>query len=655
MKKECGYKQLAKEVIALCMMLLLVACGGGGGGSTAKQDQAAPLTPPTSINTAPSQSPPTSINASPALTGSPVTSITVGGVYNFRPGAVDSDGDRLVFSIRNRPVWANFSKSTGRLSGAPTVNDVGLTSNIVITLSDGIANVSSSPFSIRVDAAPTTNSAPTLTGNPSTSISVGSGYSFLPVADDIDGDNLIFSIANRPVWANFSKSTGLLSGSPGANNVGTTSNIVITVSDGTVSVASTAFSIRVDAAATTNSGPTLSGTPATSITVGEVYSFHPVAHDSDGDPLEFTIQNLPVWASFDRTTGLLSGSPSVSDIGSTSGIVITVSDGTASAATASFVIRVDKSSLPIPESRKYHPGHYVSLYKTDGTTEMIRYIKPNVIGMQRRYSWKDLEPRQGVYDFSKPQADMDFLARQGMRLIIVVEDKSFDGSIPLPLYMDSYNLPNEGKVSGYTAKRWDPYVVTRFKALFAAMGKKFDTQPYFEGVGIQETSLGLPKSVLTAQNYTPERYRDALVNVISGAAQSFPTSRVFWYMNFLPGHQSYLADIATAVAHHGVVMGGPDVLPDDSLLANMVYPLYSQFKGKIKLFCSVQFDSYRHLHADPTATTKYWTPNELLRFSRDKLHVNYLIWNRTTRPIPRDSYHWPNAVPIIVENPVVNP
>ena len=51
-----------------------------------------------------------------------------------------------------------------------------------------------------------------------------------------------------PVWANFDNKTGQLSGTPGTGSVGTYSNIVISVSDGTVSTKLPAFSIQVQAA-----------------------------------------------------------------------------------------------------------------------------------------------------------------------------------------------------------------------------------------------------------------------------------------------------------------------------------------------------------------------------------------------------------------------
>lgn len=90
----------------------------------------------------------------------------------------------------------------------------------------------------------------------------------------------------------------------------------------------------------TNQKPTISGTPATSVTVGNSYSFTPRAADADGDTLTFTINGAPVWATFDAGTGRLSGNPGTADVGLTEGIVITVSDGTDYASLPAFSLAV---------------------------------------------------------------------------------------------------------------------------------------------------------------------------------------------------------------------------------------------------------------------------------------------------------------------------
>jgi len=86
--------------------------------------------------------------------------------------------------------------------------------------------------------------------------------------------------------------------------------------------------------------PTISGTPATSAQAGTAYSFAPQASSSSGKTLSFSIQNKPSWATFSIASGQLSGTPGSSDVGTDAGIVITVSDGSLSAALAAFTITV---------------------------------------------------------------------------------------------------------------------------------------------------------------------------------------------------------------------------------------------------------------------------------------------------------------------------
>ena len=211
-------------------------------------------------------------------------------------------------------------------------------------------------------------------------------------------------------------------------------------------------------------------------------------------------------------------------------------------------------------------------------------------------------------------------------------------------------MPN--RKNAYTAVRWSPYVVTRLNALIAALGQRFDAHPNFEGImPTEESAPSVNRGVLEAAGYTPEKYRDAMIEILNGAAQSFPTSRVFWYMNFLPQHQGYLGDIADAVKANGVVLGGPDMLPDDHALVKNTYPIYDQLKGQMPMYGHISGACYRHLHKDASAPTKYWTMDELFKYSRKRMNVNYMFWVRLTRPSPSDAYDWTQALPVIANNP----
>jgi hypothetical protein len=110
------------------------------------------------------------------------------------------------------------------------------------------------------------NRAPTISGTPLTSVMQGNAYSFTPTGADADGNTLTFSVTNLPGWASFNSSTGRISGTPSAAQVGTYSNITISVSDGSANASLPAFSIQVVATATGSA--TLTWTPPTQNTDG---------------------------------------------------------------------------------------------------------------------------------------------------------------------------------------------------------------------------------------------------------------------------------------------------------------------------------------------------------------------------------------------------
>jgi len=85
---------------------------------------------------------------------------------------------------------------------------------------------------------------------------------------------------------------------------------------------------------------TLSGNPASSAVVGTTYSFSPSATASAGSKLTYSVQNKPLWASFDTTSGALSGAPDASNVGTYANIVISATDGSANASLAAFSITV---------------------------------------------------------------------------------------------------------------------------------------------------------------------------------------------------------------------------------------------------------------------------------------------------------------------------
>lgn len=94
---------------------------------------------------------PAAANSPPVIVGAPPAQVMVGQYYRFAPRAVDPDGDRLSFSIRNKPDWAFFNTLTGVLSGVPQAGSAGTYAGIEIIVSDGKASTSTSAFPISVE------------------------------------------------------------------------------------------------------------------------------------------------------------------------------------------------------------------------------------------------------------------------------------------------------------------------------------------------------------------------------------------------------------------------------------------------------------------------------------------------------------------------
>ena len=181
---------------------------------------------------------------------------------------------------------------------------------------------------------PAENTPPSIGGVPASEVPTGGTYRFLPDASDDDADSLQFSVIQLPTWATFDSATGEISGSPVVGDVGVFDNIVVRVSDGSETVELPAFSVTVVRA---NQSPSLSGTAVTRVLPGDAYQFTPEFSDADGDPLIFSVMNLPAWASFDATTGEIVGG-SVPE-GLYEDIVISVSDGQHSQSLAPFFVR----------------------------------------------------------------------------------------------------------------------------------------------------------------------------------------------------------------------------------------------------------------------------------------------------------------------------
>lgn len=332
--------------------------------------------------------------------------------------------------------------------------------------------------------------------------------------------------------------------------------------------------------------------------------------------------------------------------------------------------RVFSITVATPAELDYR-GHYIAFEENYFRNETLlanrdfnpacaapAYTSPKqgVKGVQMRWNWITLEPAPNTYDFSDIVAKLNLAQSKGLKLIVLPIDRTFNATNPVPADLQA-NYSYFHTANGWQATRWLAPLRTRWQAMHTAMAAAIKDHPALAGIGTQETSVGLSAAQEVTYSYTPVSYRDALISNLLHIGTAFPAKKVFFYQNFLSGNNSLLNDVVTAVLGTNVVMGGPDILPMSSSLLNNVYPRYNTFNGRIQMFCSAQFDSYRHgldgRTADPggASTAPYHTMDQIFLFARDSLHVSYCLWNWVKNPNPADSRTYAEAVSTIATYP----
>ncbi len=149
------------------------------------------------------------LNAAPTLSGSP-SAVIEEQMFSFTPTAADADGDRLTFSIKNKPAWLVFDAATGQLSGTPSLGTAARYEGITLEVSDGRL---------------TASLALTINVTPAKRIALGSGAAVATATywQQLDLKTLLsnepnaefsYRVEKLPTWASFDEKSLTISGTP---------------------------------------------------------------------------------------------------------------------------------------------------------------------------------------------------------------------------------------------------------------------------------------------------------------------------------------------------------------------------------------------------------------------------------------------------------
>src|SRR5262249_4719291 len=132
-------------------------------------------------------------------------------------------------------------------------------------------------------------------------------------AQDPDGDALTFSLLSGPSGMTIDPTTGEISMPTGLADLGTQA-VTVHVTDGHGGSADQQFTLTIDTAVP-NRPPLFTSTPRVDGEVGVVYSYTAKAFDADGNPLSFALASAPDGMTIDSSTGLITWTPTVDEIG----------------------------------------------------------------------------------------------------------------------------------------------------------------------------------------------------------------------------------------------------------------------------------------------------------------------------------------------------
>lgn len=289
---------------------------------------------------------------------------------------------------------------------------------------------------------------------------------------------------------------------------------------------------------------------------------------------------------------------------------------------------------------KWLPGHYVLLFgmgklADGGLAAHLAQIAgaagtanniPNLVGIQKRYFWKDLEPTKDNYKFDLIIEDLKTCKAAGKFLRPLITFKGFSGGKGAPLYLRPgqpgyedafgsgvYTWP-PGSTTNEHPALYIPAVATRFKKFFQMMGQALDgglsmaatdERWWLSHIDLNETSWGTVPALGTSTSIqNQEKMLQCFIDTYSIWKTAAPTTLLCHFLNF-PNNSSFSVlnhptlGLPKALKNLGFMLGSPDNWLDSPDLVG--YPdrpgilvHYDNVRGLVGLCPSNQDANFSH-------------------------------------------------------------
>lgn len=291
--------------------------------------------------------------------------------------------------------------------------------------------------------------------------------------------------------------------------------------------------------------------------------------------------------------------------------------------------------------KKWHPGHYMLLDGIRSSAEsQANHFKqidaianePSIRGVKLWLYWGAIEKTEGDYSagYTIIDAYLKKLSASNKYLILSIQDRQFGGfdpkeiSVFFPSYIVNGSQYGTTKMrNGLTTRTWQQPTMDRVIALSKAMAKRYDGNPNFEMYQTEETAVAVTPGT---DGFSIPTYATQLKRLIDASAPVWDKTVLRLSANFF-GNDQTMADMISYCAARGVAIGGPDVIPNQTIQANRVFAGVSgggrDYRGYIPWIAEIQSPSLGGHEGT-------FTPRELYDHGKNEMNANYFVWYRNT-------------------------
>ncbi len=276
------------------------------------------------------------VNRLPGIVTEPVFNGTDCDLYSYAVGAVDPDGDALVWRLLEAPQSMQIDPQSGVISWAADRGDDGQHA-VTVEVDDGLGGTDQQSYLLYIERC---NEPPVIVSEPLRLAVASEPYVYPVVAQDPDLDPLLYSLVNAPEGMTISVMTGVIDWLPGVEDIGT-HIVTVQVADPDGELDTQIWLLNVSYKP--NQPPVIITSPQTTVTAGDTYLYPAEATDPENQMILYSLLDAPEGMTINAANGDIAWSTNYADLGSHR-VTIKAEDIVGAYTTQSYLVEV----LPRP-------------------------------------------------------------------------------------------------------------------------------------------------------------------------------------------------------------------------------------------------------------------------------------------------------------------